>query len=316
MNKVCLAAAVACSAYAQSGLLMNGNFVRSGVTVNYETKLEPPTPSFAGGFAGGSVADDLAIHRYLTYNPEHKFFGYDLHFQREMPTNTYRAIFRPLSIAPARLGLGLKEPNSWAVVELPTLPSPQTIHPGDTIALDLFVNPSTGQKIVEYLHFPKSDGAAHAYQIQANDVLYIRVPHNPDLNEGVTVRPDGFITLRQAGQVKAVGLTTAQLGEAIGERLPTRYSNPTLDVQVVRMNGPKYYVAGQIHKPGAYILTTPKTVLEAITEAGGPADFAKTKGIYILRHNEKLPFNYNDVVKGRNLEQNILIQDGDVIQIP
>jgi polysaccharide export outer membrane protein len=314
MNRIYLAAVLACSAFAQSGVLMNGDFVRSSVTFNYETKLEPATPPFAGGFVGGSVTDPLAIHRYLAYNSEHKFFGYDLQVEREAATNTYRVIFLPLSITPARLEL--KDPSSWAIVALPTLPSPQTVHPGDSIALDLFVNPSTGQKIVEYLHFPKSEGSGRAYLIQANDVLYIRVPHNPDLNEGVTVSPDGFITLRQAGLVKAVGLTTAQLGEALGERLPTRYSNPTVNVQVIRMSGPKYYVSGQVRKPGAYILTTPKTVLEAITEAGGPADFAKTKGIYVLRHNQKLPFNYNDVSKGKNLEQNILIQDGDVIQIP
>ncbi|HEY3841111.1 MAG TPA: SLBB domain-containing protein, partial [Bryobacteraceae bacterium] len=87
-------------------------------------------------------------------------------------------------------------------------------------------------------------------------------------------------------------------------------------VQVSQVNDRKYYVAGQIRKPGSYRLTTPKTVLEAIIEAGGPSDFAKTKACYILRKNQKFFFNYLDVTKGQHLEQNIQLQAGDVIQIP
>jgi polysaccharide export outer membrane protein len=154
------------------------------------------------------------------------------------------------------------------------------------------------------------------YEIGPDDVLYLNLLHNPDVSSQLVVRPDGFVSVRFAGEIKAAGLTTQQLTDIVTEKLHTYFNNPEVNIQVLRINSKKYYVAGQIHKPGAYILSAPKTVLEAIIEAGGPADFAKTKGIYILRHNQKLPFNYNDVTKGKHLEQNVLVRDGDVIQVP
>ncbi|HEY3835928.1 MAG TPA: polysaccharide biosynthesis/export family protein [Bryobacteraceae bacterium] len=154
------------------------------------------------------------------------------------------------------------------------------------------------------------------YVIGADDILFVNVLHNVDISGQVVVRPDGFISVRFAGEIKAAGLTTQQLTEIVADKLHTYLNNPEVIIQVIRINSKKYYVAGQIHKPGAYILSAPKTILEAIIEAGGPADFAKTKGIYVLRRNTRLPFNYNDVTKGKHLEQNILIKDGDVIQVP
>ena len=74
--------------------------------------------------------------------------------------------------------------------------------------------------------------------------------------------------------------------------------------------------SGEVIRPGAYPLTAPKTVYEALTEAGGLKDFAKGTKIYVLRGPTKIPFNYKDVSKGKNLEQNILLQNGDVVVVP
>jgi hypothetical protein len=87
-------------------------------------------------------------------------------------------------------------------------------------------------------------------------------------------------------------------------------------IQVSNVPGGKYYVSGEVVRPGAYPLTAPKTIFEALTEAGGLKDFAKATKIYMLRGTNKIPFNYKDVSKGKNLEQNILLQSGDVLVVP
>jgi len=144
----------------------------------------------------------------------------------------------------------------------------------------------------------------------------VNVLHVPEVSGNVEVKPDGFVSIRFADEIKANGLTTKQLADIVTERLKKYYNNPEVNIQVVRILSKKYYITGEVHKPGAYSLSTPKTVFEALIEAGGPADFAKRKAIYILRGKQKIPFNFVDVQKGNHLEQNILLQNGDVIVAP
>jgi len=190
------------------------------------------------------------------------------------------------------------------------------IHGGDSIAVEMFTNAATGQKIVDYLHFPKVIDSARPYVIAAGDTVYVNVLHQADASGNVEVRADGLVSLRSAGEIQAAGLTTQQLSQAITERLNKYFNHPEVNVQVVRMTQPKFYITGEVRKPGAYALTHPRTVYDAIIEAGGPADFAKKKAIYVLRGKEKIPFNFVEVSKGSNLKQNINLQNGDVIVVP
>jgi polysaccharide export outer membrane protein len=154
------------------------------------------------------------------------------------------------------------------------------------------------------------------YVIGPEDVLYLNVLHQVDVSQNLEVRPDGFVSVRFAGEIKAAGLTSQQLSEAITEKLKTYFNNPEVNIQVLRINSKKYYMSGGVRKPGLYPLTTPKTIYEALIEAGGPTDFAKKKKIYVLRGQQKFSFNYNEVSKGTHLEQNILLQNGDVVTVP
>jgi polysaccharide biosynthesis/export protein len=154
------------------------------------------------------------------------------------------------------------------------------------------------------------------YEIGPEDVLFINVLHQPDVTGQVTVRPDGFISVRFANEIKAAGLTTEKLADEVAEKLTKYFNHPEVNIQVVRILSKKYYMSGEIRRPGSYSLSTPKTVLEAIIDAGGPADFAKKKAIYILRGKQKIPFNFADVSKGKNLGQNIILQNGDVVVVP
>jgi len=154
------------------------------------------------------------------------------------------------------------------------------------------------------------------YIIGPEDILLIRVWREPEHSGLVTVRPDGKITLPLIGDIQAAGLTPDKLDAAVTEALSRYINNPDVIVSVQAVRSKRYYVTGEVNRPGAYPLVTPVTVLEALTLAGGFRDFANKKNITILRGNQRLRFNYNDVIKGKNLSQNIVLQHGDYIIVP
>src|SRR5439155_106106 len=93
-------------------------------------------------------------------------------------------------------------------------------------------------------------------------------------------------------------------------------SEPEVTVIVQQINSQKFNILGQVTKPGFYSLVNSPTVLDAIAMAGGFRDFAKKKSIYVLRQNPdgtttRLPFNYKDVIQGKNATQNVKLQPHD-----
>lgn len=160
------------------------------------------------------------------------------------------------------------------------------------------------------------------YVIGAGDELYISVWKEPDLTRTVPVRPDGKITLPLAGDIQASGLTPNQLEQNLTKQLASFVSNPSVTVTVQAVHSQKINIVGEVNKPGSYDLNgPPTTVLDAIAMSGGLKDFAKGKKIYILRvgpdgKQQRLPFNYKDVIKGEHMEQNIVLQPRDTIVVP
>lgn len=154
------------------------------------------------------------------------------------------------------------------------------------------------------------------YLIGPEDILFIRVWREPDFTLPAAVRPDGKITMPLVGDVQAGDQTPMQLTKSITEMLGKYLNNPDVNVMVTEVRSKKYYIDGEVLKPGTYLLVTPTTVLEALSNSGGFRDFANSKKIRILRKGNILHFNYKDVSKGKNLEQNILIESGDHIIVP
>ena len=149
----------------------------------------------------------------------------------------------------------------------------------------------------------------------------INVWKEPEISRSVPVRSDGKISLPLVGEVQAAGQTPLKLEQAIADKLKNYISDPEVTVIVQQINSQKFNILGQVTKPGSYPLTNSPTVLDAIAIAGGFRDFAKKKSIYVLRQNAdgtqtRLPFNYNDVVKGKNLAQNVKLQPRDTIVVP
>lgn len=159
------------------------------------------------------------------------------------------------------------------------------------------------------------------YVIGAEDILSIVVWKEADFTRTVPVRPDGMISIPLAGDIQAAGLTVRQLQESLKKQLTAFVANPEVTVSVQEFRSKKFNIVGQVNKPGAYPLTGRMTILDAIALAGGFRDFAKSKKVYILRTSVdgkqiKLPFNYNEVIKGNQMNTNIDLESHDTVVVP
>lgn len=155
-----------------------------------------------------------------------------------------------------------------------------------------------------------------AYVIGPEDLLLIKVWRDAELSGQFPVRPDGKISMPLVNEVQAAGLTPEQLSQAITKNLTKYLTQPEVSVAVLAVNSKKYFIIGEVLRPGANPLTVPTTVLEALVNAGGFRDFANPKKIIILRNGQRLKFNYKEVIAGKKMEQNILLESGDQIIVP
>jgi polysaccharide biosynthesis/export protein len=156
------------------------------------------------------------------------------------------------------------------------------------------------------------------FVIGPDDVLSIIFWRDKEMSTQVTVRPDGKISLPLLNEVQAAGLTPADLCTHLAAESKRFFENPKVTVVVSQINSRKVFITGQIVKPGSYALTAPTTVLQLISMAGGLKDFADSKNITIVRHENgqvsSSLFNYKELT--RNLSQNIELKPGDTVVVP
>lgn len=158
------------------------------------------------------------------------------------------------------------------------------------------------------------------FVIGPNDVLTVVFWRDKDMSSDVAVRPDGKISLPLLNDVQAAGLTPEQLRQQITSAAARLVEDPTVTVVVKEINSRKVFITGQVAKPGPYPLQGPTTVLQLIAMAGGVLEYADSKNITVMRTESGKPvsfaFNYKDVVKRKNLKQNIELKPGDTIIVP
>lgn len=158
------------------------------------------------------------------------------------------------------------------------------------------------------------------YLVGIGDVLDVSVWGEPDLSQTVFVRIDGKISLPLVGDIEAYNVSPAALAKEIGKNVAKFVADPSVTVTLKDSRSKRYYVLGQIAKPGEYPMDYPLTILQAIARAGGLLEWAKKSKIMLVRRDgatEKIiPFDYENLLSGDNLAQNILVVPGDTVVIP
>lgn len=162
--------------------------------------------------------------------------------------------------------------------------------------------------------------APGGYEVQPGDVLQVSVWKEQDLTQQVLVRPDGGFSFPLAGDVSAIGKTVEQLRQELTSRLARFIPDLFVTVAVTEIRGNKVYVIGQVNRPGEFVVNPRVDVMQALSLAGGTTAFAAPNDIFVLRRENgqqrRMPFNFGDVVRGRGLEQNVLLRSGDVVVVP
>jgi polysaccharide biosynthesis/export protein len=159
------------------------------------------------------------------------------------------------------------------------------------------------------------------FVIGPDDVLFVQVWKEPEVTRTVTVRPDGKVSLALIGEVTAAGKTPKQLEADIATKLGAFMADATVSVIVQEIRSLQFTVLGKVAHPGTYPLNRSLTVLDAIALAGGFRDFARQGSIYVLRQGangqqQRLAFNYKEVIAGRKPYQNVALQPKDTVVVP
>ena len=156
--------------------------------------------------------------------------------------------------------------------------------------------------------------------VMRDDILILSFPLSPELNQTVTVQPDGYITLLNSGSLFVQGMTVPEITDAIKQAYAKVLHDPIVNVDLKDFQKPFFVVSGQVTKPGQYDLRYETTVSEAIAVAGGLAPTAKTQ-IFIYHRvssgwMEVKKFNLKDILNGKNVNEDAVLQPGDMIFVP
>ena len=196
---------------------------------------------------------------------------------------------------------------------------------GRQAALALVVCAGAAQILIaQQAGVPAAEAAVTSpeYHIGSGDLLEINVWNEPEASvQSVAVRPDGKISLPLIKEIEVLGLTPPELQKILTTKFDKLIRGADVTVVVKEIHSKKVYLVGAMTKPGPIpLMSDHMTVLQALAEAGGMTQYAKRSKIYVLRtvngRQAKLPFNYNQVIKGEHMEQNIVLLPDDTIVVP
>ncbi len=174
--------------------------------------------------------------------------------------------------------------------------------------------------------FASAAGAAPmntaSYRINPGDVLQIFVWNEQELTRDALVQPDGMFSFPMVGSVRAGGATTDQIADKIKQGLGDFLRDtPVVTVSLLGIQGNKIFVLGKVARPGEFVLNSETDVMQALALAGGLNPFAAEDDIRILRRDDSgdevsIPFHYDKVKEGKELDTNIMLKSGDVLVVP
>ncbi|HEX8988524.1 MAG TPA: polysaccharide biosynthesis/export family protein [Rhodocyclaceae bacterium] len=163
---------------------------------------------------------------------------------------------------------------------------------------------------------PQSKAPENVYRLCPGDAVFVSVWKEESLQKEVHVLPDGSITFPLAGRVKVSGLGTVDAEKAIAEKLKEFVPDPIVTLVVTGIEGNRVYVLGKVVKPGPVVMSGPTTILNALSLAGGLDKFADEGAIKVVHGTEIIPVNYRDLVSGRSMATNRVLEAGDTVLVP
>jgi polysaccharide export outer membrane protein len=191
------------------------------------------------------------------------------------------------------------------------------------VILALLFGCASQNTVVKYE--PPSEAAAHQeppeYYIQPGDELDIKFFYNPNLNETIVVRPDGKISLQLVDEVRAAGLTPAQLDNVLTQKYAKELKKPAVTIIVRTFTGRQVYVGGEVNTPGLINLAAGMTALQAVINAGGLKETAEPAGAIVIRKgqdNKPIPLrvDLNETIYGKGDTSNFRLKPSDIVYVP
>jgi polysaccharide biosynthesis/export protein len=174
---------------------------------------------------------------------------------------------------------------------------------------------------VEAPNGPQLEQRYPRYVIQRQDVLLLSFPLSPEMNQTVTVQPDGYINLLNAGSVHVEGMTVPDVAAAVKHAYVGVLNNPIVTVDLQDFQKPFFTVTGQVGKPGQYELRSDITVAEAVAVAGGMLATAKTQQVFLFHRSTNDWFkvekvDLRDILNGKKVDEDAFIRPGDMVFVP
>jgi len=158
------------------------------------------------------------------------------------------------------------------------------------------------------------------YRVGPDDVLEISVWRDDSLSREIIVPPDGIISFPLIGDIDVNNMTVADLRDRVTKKLTEYIPDATVSVILKQIKSLKAYVIGKVKNPGEFGISMDSSVMQILSMAGGLNPYAAEDKIHVLRQTKdktiRIPFNYDEFLKGKNLEQNIILKRGDVVVVP
>jgi len=169
---------------------------------------------------------------------------------------------------------------------------------------------------------PTLGGERHPlYRLRPSDIVDVSFTVAPEFNQTLTVQPDGYVMLKDAGMVEAQGLNLQQFSEAVEKAYRGYLHDPEAAVVLKDFERPYFIVGGQVGKPGKYELRSDTTVTEAVEIAGGLTQDSKHSQVVLFRRvNDDLIetriLNLKEMLNHANLKEDVDLRSGDLVFIP
>ena len=159
------------------------------------------------------------------------------------------------------------------------------------------------------------------YQIQPGDVIQLNYRYTPEYNEQVTVQPDGYVNLQTCGQVSLGNLTVEQATQSIKQKASGELKDPEIILTLKQFHKPYVVVAGEVNKPGRYDLQEETTALQAVLQAGGMSQNARSSQVVVFRkingeQAEVKVLDLHSIRSTKDLEHDTVLQSGDMLLVP